>query len=129
MRAQRAVLVMLLSLSAGCGVEVVRKSQPLGDLLGPDLVGPVRSQNEYQGPSVAQAVGRGKLSQGASDEFDAITLHPRVISQAQQMTRGHGVTVRDALARSGRYIDIIARELQKEGVPPELAYLPAVESQ
>ena len=128
MRAQRAVLVMLLSLSAGCGVEVVRKSQPLGDILGPDLVGPIATADQYDGPTVGQAVGRGKLSPGASHEFDAITLHPRVVSQAKQMTRGEGVTVRDALARSGRYIDIIARELQKEGVPPELAYLPAVES-
>jgi len=98
-------------------------------MLGPDLLGPVASQSEeYDGPSVAQAVGRGKLSSVASDEFDEITLHPRVTAQAEKMTSGRGVTVRDALARSGRYIDIIARELKKEGVPPELAYLPAVES-
>lgn len=128
MRAQRAVLVMLLSLSAGCGVEVVRKSQPLGELLGPELASPAGSSEQYSGPSVGRDVARGKLSPGASHEFDEVTLHPRVISQAQQMTRGQGVTVRDALARSGRYIDIIARELSKEGVPPELAFLPAIES-
>jgi membrane-bound lytic murein transglycosylase D len=128
MRAQRAVLVMLLSLCAGCGVEVVRKSQPLGELLGPELAGPVAAAPEYRGPSVADGVSRGKLSPDASHEFDEITLHPRVVSHAEQMTRGQRVTVRDALARSGRYMDIIARELSKEGVPPELAYLPAIES-
>jgi hypothetical protein len=129
MRGLRAVLVMLLSLSAGCGVEVVRKSQPLGELLGPDLVGPVASTtDEYDRPSIGRSVARGKLAPESSHELDAITLHPRVVSEAKQMTRGRGVTVRDALARSGRYIDIIARELSKEGVPPELAYLPAIES-
>jgi membrane-bound lytic murein transglycosylase D len=128
MRSQRAVLVMLLSLSAGCGVEGVRKSQPIGELLGADVVGPVASVDEYDGPSIGRSVGRGKLAPGATHEFDAITLHPRVVSEAKEMTRGRGVTVRDALTRSGRYIDIIARELQKEGVPPELAYLPAIES-
>ena len=129
MRRQRAVLVMLLSLCAGCGVEVVRKSQPLGGVLDPDLMGPVAAaETEYQGPSVGDSVGRGKLAPSASHEFDEVTLHPRVVSQAQEMTRGRSVTVRDALERSGRYIDIIARELSKEGVPPELAYLPAIES-
>lgn len=128
MRRQRAVLVMLLSLCAGCGVEVVRKSQPLGELLDPELLGPAAAAPEYHGPSVADSVSRGKLSPQASHEFDEITLHPRVLTQAQQMTRGRGVTVREALARSGRYMDIIARELSKEGVPPELAFLPAIES-
>jgi membrane-bound lytic murein transglycosylase D len=129
MRRQRAVLVMLLSLCAGCGVEVVRQSQPLGGVLDPDLLGPVAAADgDYRGPSVGDAVGRGKLSPSASHELDEITLHPRVVSQAQQMTRGRSVTVRDALERSGRYLDIIARELSKEGVPPELAFLPAIES-
>lgn len=128
MRRQRAVLVMLLSLCAGCGVEVVRKTQPLGELPNPEVAGAVGAAAKYHGPSVGESLSRGKLSQAAHLEFDEITLHPRVITQAQQMTRGQRVTVRDALARSGRYIDIIARELQREGVPPELAYLPAVES-
>ncbi|MEW6268550.1 MAG: lytic transglycosylase domain-containing protein [Thermodesulfobacteriota bacterium] len=57
-----------------------------------------------------------------------MTLHPRVVSQAKQLTRAQRVTVRDALERSGRYMDIIARELEREGVPPSLAFLPAVES-
>jgi membrane-bound lytic murein transglycosylase D len=119
---------MLLSLCAGCGVEVVRKSQPLGELLGPVAVEATGSAGEYAGPSIGESVGRGRLSVSASDAFDAMTLHPRVVSQAQQMTRGQRVTVRDALARSGRYLEIIARELEKEGVPRELAFLPAVES-
>lgn len=126
MRCQRAVLVMLLSLSAGCGVEVVRKSQPLGEMLGSEPVVATDSSSDYAGPSIGESVGRGKLAAHASHEFDEITLHPRVVSQAKEMSRG--VTVRDALARSGRYIDIIARELEKEGVPPELAFLPAIES-
>jgi len=126
MRRQRAVLVMLLSLCAGCGVEVVRKSQPLGEMLGQDPLVVHGSASEYSGSSIGESVGRGKLSVAASHEFDAITLHPRVVSQAKEMSRG--VTVRDALARSGRYIDIIERELEKEGVPSELAFLPAVES-
>lgn len=129
MRRQRAVLVMLLSLSAGCGVEVVRKSQPLGGALDPAGTGLVTAaEPRYSGPSLGDSVGRGKLDPSASHEFEEVTLHPRVVSQAEQMTRGRGVTVRDALARSGRYMDIIARELSKEGVPPELAYLPAIES-
>ena len=129
MRRQRAVLVMLLSLCAGCGVEVVRKSQPLGGTLDPDLMGSVAAaEQKYHGPSVGDSVGRGKLDPSASHEFDEVTLHPRVVSQAEKMTHGRSVTVRDALARSGRYIDIIARELAREGVPPELAYLPAIES-
>lgn len=129
MRRQRAVLVMLLSLCAGCGVDVIRKSQPLGGGLDPDLIGPVAAaEQDYHGPSVGDSVGRGKLAPSASHELDEITLHPRVVSQAEQMTRGRSVTVRDALERSGRYIDIIARELSKEGVPPELAFLPAIES-
>jgi len=96
--------------------------------VGSDPVVATGSATEYAGPSIGESVGRGKLSARASDEFDAMTVHPRVVSQAQQMTRGQRVTVRDALARSGRYLDIIARELEKEGVPQELAFLPAVES-
>jgi len=129
MRRQRAVLVMLLSLSAGCGVEIVRKNQPAARVTDPAVTGPVAAADPQDvRPPVADPVGRGKLDPSASEEFDEVTLHPRVVSQAEQMTRGRGVTVRDALARSGRYIDIIARELSKEGVPPELAYLPAIES-
>ena len=97
-------------------------------MLAPEPMVSAEAGSEWEGPSIGESVGRGKLSVQASHEFDEITLHPRVVSQAQEMTRGRGVTVRDALARSGRYIDIIARELEKEGVPPELAFLPAVES-
>lgn len=125
MRGLRAVLVMLLSLSAGCGVEVVQRSQPIGELLGPDVMGPVASA-DADGPSIGQSLGRGKFVPDGSHELDEFTLHPRVVTEARQMARG--VTLRDALSRSGRYIDIIAREFSKEGVPPELAYLPAIES-
>jgi len=133
MRTQRAVLVMLLSLCAGCGVEVVRKSQPLGGLEpgpGEGWVGS-REGGEFEEEAAPRhsIAGRGaKLSALASEEFEEITLHPRVISQAKQLTRGQRVTVRDALERSGRYMDIIARELEREGVPASLAFLPAVES-
>lgn len=141
MRTQRAVLVMLLSLSAGCGVEVVRKSQPLAGLEPGQEGGWVSTREDadrevgggiggkldgIDRPSVAS--GRGKLPLLASEDFEEITLHPRVISQARQLTRGHGITVRDALERSGRYMEIIARELEREGVPTSLAFLPAVES-
>jgi membrane-bound lytic murein transglycosylase D len=91
------------------------------------LVGPVSSADDA-GPSIARSLGSTGLPADPSHEFDAITLHPRVVTEAREMARGRGVTVRDALTRSGRYIDIIAREFSKEGVPPELAYLPAIES-
>jgi membrane-bound lytic murein transglycosylase D len=120
---------MLLSLCAGCGVEVVRKSQPIGDRLGQDPGGwvGVEQQGEQVG-SIASFVPGKRLGPLASDAFDEMALDPRVLSHAKKMSHGQRVTVRDALARSGRYIEIIARELEREGVPPELAYLPAVES-
>lgn len=124
MRAQRAVLLMLLSLCAGCGVEVVRRSQPLGGWPGESgakSVGVAQGGRSEVGRDGARPLGRE-----ASDAFDVTALDPRVQSQAKKLSRGRAV--RDALARCGRYIDIISRELRREGVPAELAYLPAVES-
>lgn len=126
MRAQRAVLLMLLSLCAGCGVEVVRRSQPLGGWLDEPGAGSVGVGQARGSGSLAGLDGAKPLDPLASQAFDVTALDPRVQSRAQKISRGH--TMRDALARSGRYIDIIARELEREGVPPELAYLPAVES-
>ena len=42
-------------------------------------------------------------------------------------TRGHG-TIANALARSGRYDDMIRRILKEEGVPQDLIYLAQAES-
>lgn len=127
MRAQRAVLVMLLSLSAGCGVEVVRKTQPVERLLS-DPSGVAAVSLGSDGEQRFSVGGTSRLSPVADAEFDRMSLHPRVLSQADKLSRGQRATVRDALERSGRYIGIIERELAREGVPGELAFLPAVES-
>lgn len=129
MRTQRAVLVMLLSLCAGCGVEVVRKAQPLAGLESSPGGSWVSTRGSERGElthSIAR--GRGALPPLATAEFEQMTLHPRVISHAKQLSRSQRITVRDALARSGRYMEIIERELAREGVPTSLAFLPAVES-
>jgi len=118
---------MLLSRSAGCGVEVVRKSQPIGDRLSQDPGGWVEQQGEAT-KSVADDASSNRLGPLASHEFEEMALHPRVLSHARKMSNGQRITVRDALHRSGRYMEIIARELEREGIPPELAYLPAIES-
>ncbi len=44
-------------------------------------------------------------------------------------TRQRPASVEAALARSGRYRDMIAAELKKKGLPPELLYLVMVESE
>ena len=60
---------------------------------------------------------------------DAFSVdHPRVddfVSTFQSQWRGF---FQRALARSGKYLPRMAAIMEKEGVPPELAYLPLIES-
>jgi len=54
--------------------------------------------------------------------------HPRVdsfVTRFQTSLRGF---FSGALSRSGRYVPRMSSILQQEGVPPELAYLPLIES-
>ncbi|HZR80664.1 MAG TPA: lytic transglycosylase domain-containing protein [Candidatus Binatia bacterium] len=54
--------------------------------------------------------------------------HPQVVSHASRLKREMVGRLRSGLARSGRYLDMIEREFQRQGVPVELAYLPIIES-
>jgi membrane-bound lytic murein transglycosylase D len=76
-----------------------------------------------QGP----VAGAGKPALGLSDP-DFSSSHPRVqgfVDQYQTSLRGF---MQRALERGRRYLPRMARILREEGVPPELAYLPIVES-
>jgi len=54
--------------------------------------------------------------------------HPRVRYFINNFSRRHAPYFAKSLARSGKYFPMIARVLQEEGLPEELAYLALIES-
>jgi membrane-bound lytic murein transglycosylase D len=77
------------------------------------------------GPVASPHEARGGL---ADSEPEFLSSHPRV----QDFVDRYQTTLREfmqrALQRGSKYLPRMARVLSEEGVPPELAYLPIVES-
>jgi membrane-bound lytic murein transglycosylase D len=125
MRFQSAVAVAVLSLCGGCGQAQLRRV----------AVGNAVEPGHAQGGSwglETQEVGQAQESLPVDATVEqslwSVSSHPRVVSLMKRVTRDRYQSLRAALTRSGRYIDMIAREFSREGVPPELAFLPIVES-
>ncbi len=133
MRVQRAVAGVLLSFLVGCGQAAVRQ----GAVAHPEVAWGVRAPGDSLLQPLDLVEGLEKGVDG-EDEAEAylnggtalwpVASHPKVVSHADRLRRSMAGTLRSGFARSGRYLDIIQRELEREGVPAELAFLPMVES-
>lgn len=127
-RVRAALLV--LALSTGCAV-----TRPTGAWRGlPPDAALARSswtlipQAEEWPSSPAEPRGYVFQRQRGSHETVFSVDHPRVddfVSTFQSDLRGF---LQRALLRSGRYLPRMAAIMEEEGVPPELAYLPLIES-
>lgn len=125
MRVQRAVAVALLSLGTGCGQTFVRQPSQPGYVVAFGL----RQPGEAGLPARAGEAEDLALTLGqAGTSLWPEASHPKVDFRADRLSREMEGVLRSGLARSGRYLDIIERELEREGVPTELAYLPIIES-
>jgi peptidoglycan lytic transglycosylase D len=131
MRVQRAVAGVLLSLCAGCGQAAFNRGGTNGVAVSWGVSDPAAD-----GSAETYGLDRGL---DLSERDDDVVLpgqqplwptasHPQVFSLADRLPRERSASLRDSISRSSRYLDIIAREFAREGVPPELAYLPIVES-
>jgi len=78
-------------------------------------------------PSQADTANLGRRHAGAGDEAFNFQ-HPRVDDFLAQFQTRWRDSFSVALSRSGRYVPRMSSILEKEGVPPELVYLPLIES-
>jgi hypothetical protein len=123
MRVQRAVTVVVFSLSVGCGRAPLRGAA-IGGVAEPSLnlsdldIDLDRSDLATQAPE----------EDVSTRSFWSLSAHPRVASLVRRFRRDRYQSLRSALTRGGRYIDMIAREFSREGVPPQFAFLPIIES-
>jgi peptidoglycan lytic transglycosylase D len=138
MRVQRAVAVALLSLVVGCGRVAMQGQASQADV--------VWARHPAGGAALAAASVSESLALAVDDEDDGddgdraegflagreslwpAAEHPKVVSRASRLRREMPGLLRLGIERSGRYMEIIEREFEREGLPIELAYLPIVES-
>jgi len=116
-------LALLIVTIAGCAA-----SRPENDQIQSWINGQGASPGGYSTAqrAVSQNGDTKRSPDGKPNEFDF--SHPRVddfVAQFQTRLRGFFT---GALSRSGRYVPRMTTILEKEGVPPELAYLPLIES-
>lgn len=109
------ICLLGLLLGAGCGLAPRKAVVSLEGVEAPPLDG-----RAPEPPPEAPRVGHEHLK--------SLQAHPAVAERIEQML-GHGrITLTTSLSRSLDFIPMIERELSEHGVPPELAYLPMVES-
>ncbi len=122
-------LALLLSTIAGCAA-----SRPASDEVPPwiseqgiSLASRTTVKHSYNAAGDSRGSPYGKLgADGKPNEFDF--SHPRVDDFVTQFQTNLRRFFTGALSRSGRYVPRMTTILEKEGVPPELAYLPLIES-
>jgi len=125
MRFQSAVAVAVLSLCAGCGQAELRRV-PAGNAGDPALT--PGSDWSLGAQELGQPADTAPADASVEQSLWSVSSHPRVTSVVKRFSRDRYQALRAALTRGGRYIDMIAREFNREGVPPELAFLPIIES-
>lgn len=71
---------------------------------------------------------RGLVEQDAATFDFPVEINPRVLAYVDYFTGRHREFFQNSLNRSGRYLDMIHRVFDEEGVPRDLAYMAHVES-
>lgn len=102
--------------------------------LQPEFSGMLDRIRDWQGP---QAVGEDASGLDVSLSTASVRIEPIKLDASNPITqkfveiytKRRPQTVEQALARSGRYRDMILADLKKAGLPPELLYLVMTESE
>ena len=68
------------------------------------------------------------IEPAGKDDLAELLQDSRVVRRASELARKRRGTLQQALAREGHYRLMVHRELQKQGVPTELASVPIIES-
>jgi hypothetical protein len=93
---------------------------------GSSLMSRSTSKYTYFTGTAGRSIPGRSLTNEARNEFEF--SHPRVDDFVAQFQTNLRQFFSGALSRSGRYVPRMTTILEKEGVPPELAYLPLIES-
>lgn len=120
MLVRATVLVISILFAGGCAVRATSPNASQGGVLteiGPNS--PWYPENDWLADSIEPA-GRDGLAELLEDR--------RVVRRAAELARKNRGALELALAREGRYRSMVHRELQRQGVPVELASVPIVES-
>jgi membrane-bound lytic murein transglycosylase D len=82
----------------------------------------------YALPGTASVWAASTVDSPANPSFDEYRNDPAVQAQLRYFLGPGRRSVERALARGTPYLSMIQRSLQREGLPPELAWLPLIES-
>jgi len=115
---------------AGCAVTQPQRTDPVSWSQRDDTWTQLRplfpTQNQTQTHVSGSPTGQAHPQHHESTKFDV--SHPRVDDFLQQYQTRWRDSFSIALSRGGPYLGSMSSILQKEGLPPELVYLPIVES-
>lgn len=107
-------LLALALLGTGCGLAPVQR--PAADLTAAEA------------PVIDEAASMEARPRVGAVQLKTLQAHPKVAERIESFLGRERTTLTVSLERSLDYIPMIERELSEAGVPPELAYLPMVES-
>jgi hypothetical protein len=118
-------LALSLAIIGGCAMKAPRMPAPLQDGAIADF-GPNSPWHPDYGWLGSDSVGA--LKPAGQEQLARLLSDSRVIRRATELARSRWRSIGAVLARSGAYRPMIHRELQRQGVPIELASVPVIES-